>query len=550
MSKGRISKQQLEAIKARINMPDLVGEYTSDLKMASGNYKCPCLFHNETKPSMTVYDDHFHCYGCQKQGDCFSFIEEIEGVTFYEAVKKCAERAGIVIQEESDTPRPAGDDYTSKKAHTELHELATQFYTSTLTARTGQKALEYLNGRKVSQEMRELFRLGASPDAWDGLKRHLSSAKRLNKDAVNSRLLNKKKDHSYDAFRNRLMFPIQDMSGKIVAFGGRTLDDDAEGAKYINSAESDHFKKGRLLYGLFQSRKYITTSKKALLSEGYMDVIAMHQFGFQNTTAALGTAFGESHVNLLAKFCEEIILLFDGDPAGQKAAFKAATLILKKGLSCRVVLLPDGEDADSLLHRDGPEMMQWLIDTAPTGLQFCLEMIKTTDSPRRAIWWIKNFMANLEDAALRAFYIPEIVKSLQISEFEFRKWEECRVPEEIPPVVFPEPDENVITPHCLRVETDKAALEDLKADKPLLWGFIVNPEYVDVLKDSIPPLLKTDASRNFFDKLCAAGPELDMNLTFEEMTFLQSCKDEQLGGPTEVYQWYRKIKQLLKEEKC
>lgn len=540
MHKQHFSPKTLDHIKAKISIEDLVGEHR-ELKPCSGHYVCPCLFHQEAKPSMHVYPDQgsFHCFGCQASGDIFSFVQKFMGVSFPEAVEILAEKASIHLDRQDTAHMPQKASGPSRSKHIAIHRMATRFYLDTLQTE-GKAALGYLKKRGVSQQIIKQWQLGASPDAWSNLGFHLST--KYSKDEVLETGLVKPSKHgrTYDMFRNRLMFPIQDVAGNVLGFGARALSDD-EDAKYINSSESDHFKKSQLLYGLNFARQSISKTGKAIMTEGYMDVLSLHQYNFTNSVGVLGTAFGKGHIKAISSFCEEIILIFDGDAPGKAAAFKAATLVVQAGISCRTVLLPDNEDADSLLQKYGAGAMQSLIDAAPEGLDFCLELLKTTSSPRKAIWWLKDFFAELKDNRLRAFYIPTVAKKLELSEHEFRQWEECKDMDDLPEdVVFSEPDADVFTPNEI-IDQEADQLQQLNLDKHLLWGMVVNRNYLKKFGQSLSTYLKSDAGRFFIGRLADNLPH--EQFTRAERSFMDDCHNQ--AQKMDIMDWYKQIKQLV-----
>lgn len=550
MASSHYSRDLLDKIRVAVPLDSLVSEHV-ELRPSSGSLVCPCLFHSETKPSMHVYPDgHFYCYGCKAGGDVFDFVQLIEGVDFSEAVKRLAERANVPLGNQGLAKGKKAGRGLSRRDHVAITKKAAEFYHARLLSEEGKEARAYLlETRGITMAMVEAFGLGVSPDAWDALKAHLKMKGWAGWQALEARLITTKGKGLFDSFRNRVMFPIQAAGGAHLGFGGRTMNDD--GAKYINSADSPHFKKTKLLYGLHQARKAIRISNQAIITEGYLDVVCMHQFGFTNSVAVLGTAFGQDHAAMLTRMCDKTVFLFDGDAPGRQAAFKAATLTLQAGGACRVALLPDGEDADSLLQKQGRAALAKLLDAAPGALGFCLGFLQGA-APRRIVHWVKDFLAGLADPRLRAVFVPKIAQDLDLSEYELRTWEEAQPPcKDVPQVdleAMPmgQADEldDAPGPTAAPVQGEEDN-KDLEADEGLLWGFVVSPNYCDVFRGRDIPFT-TEGSKGFFLKLCAARKGEAIVMTSPEKRFYERCLDRhgQADG-AEIYGWYGDLKKRL-----
>lgn len=408
-------------VKAKLDMLELVGRYVNLRSSGSGRWVAPCPFHQETKPSFSVVPDKgfFHCFGCGASGDLIDFYCKINGLEFKEGLRQLAEMAGVELAWSK--PDPGAEKRRRQRLDSmSAHKLAQEHYRSNLEAPAGKTARDYIASRGLSPEVVESFGLGASLDAWHTLENHLKAQGFSQAKGVDAGLLvRNEQGRIYDRFRGRLMFPIQNLTGQVIAFGARTLTGDDP--KYLNSSESDIYVKGDNLYGLFQARRTMSQSQTALLTEGYTDVISLHQYGFTGACGVLGTALTESQVRRLGGFCSKVELVFDGDSAGRKAALRGAEMLLSGGLSCSVVLLPDGDDVDSLLQRDGAEAFQALRDKAADGLDYCLETIRAGFSPSQIMDWAKGFLKGLKRSDLRAFYIPRLAAGLSLSEAELRE---------------------------------------------------------------------------------------------------------------------------------
>ncbi|MDR2892660.1 MAG: DNA primase [Deltaproteobacteria bacterium] len=416
------SGSAVQAIKDRLNIVDIVRRYVN-LQQAGGNrWMGPCPFHQETKGSFSVNADEgfFYCFGCQAAGDIFDFYGRINGLDFKEALEQLAEEAGVALEARQRDPGEARARDLRREA-LKMHEAAKDFYRRNLESSQGRTCRDYLAGRQLDAKIVESFELGWSLGEWATLAQQLERIGFRKENGIEAGLLIRgDKGGVYDRFRSRLMFPIKNLSGQTIAFGGRIIAE-ADAAKYINSSDSPIYKKGDNLYGLFQARRSIAVKKAALLTEGYMDVLTLHQFGYQNACGVLGTALTPEQVKRLAGFCSDFELLFDGDGPGRKAALRACEMLLTRGLRCKVTLMPEGEDIDSLLKGGGPEMFENLRLAAPDGLTFCIRSLNEQYAPKDAIVWVKDFLGKLEQPALFSRFVSEFSKGLGFEESVLRK---------------------------------------------------------------------------------------------------------------------------------
>lgn len=408
------------AVKARANIAEIVGRYVN-LKPVGGRLVGPCPFHQETKGSFNVHPDKgfFHCFGCQASGDVIDFYCRINGLEFREGLERLAAEVGVDVGQARRDPR-AAKRRQERDACLAMHELADRYFRHVLATPAGAPAREYLDRRRVSPEMAEAFALGVSPAGWQGLADVLRSRGFSEDQGVLAGLLSAGKNgRVWDRFRDRLMFPIRDGGGRVIAFGGRTMGDGEP--KYLNSAETPIYTKGQHLYGLYEARPHMAKSRRALLTEGYLDVITLHQFGYGDACGVLGTALTPEQTKRLSGFASRVDLVFDGDPPGRKAALRAAQMFLSLGGGCRVVPLPDGEDVDSLLHAAGREGFDACLERAEDGLAFCLRVVRETYAPKEIAAWAVEFLTGLGDAALQSVFIPRVSSGLGLAERELRQ---------------------------------------------------------------------------------------------------------------------------------
>ncbi|MFP4168174.1 MAG: DNA primase [Desulfonatronovibrionaceae bacterium] len=408
----------IEEVKTKVDLVEVVSRYV-ELRQAGERWIGVCPFHQETKGSFSVNPElgFFYCFGCQAGGDVIEFYRRINGLEFKEALEQLAREAGV------STGARTGQSAQRKRKKTlflEMHDLAKHYFCSRLKGREGESARNYLRKRGVSADLEESFCLGWSPEQWHGLENFLLSKGYTRELGLESGLLGQgRKGTVFDRFRGRLIFPIISLSGHCVAFGARAIDGGEP--KYLNSRESEIYTKGEHLYGLSRARTSVSQKKEVFLTEGYLDVIALHQFGFTHSCGVLGTALTSGQVKRLGNLVRRVVLVFDGDGAGRKAALRSAEMILGQGLECLVVDLPEGEDVDSFLRENGKEALEGLKKKSLRGLDFCLRELNRDYSPRETMHWAKGFLNRLQDVTWRAYYIPRLAAELGLAEKEFRQ---------------------------------------------------------------------------------------------------------------------------------
>ena len=344
-----------------IDIADIIGEKVK-LRKTNRGFMGLCPFHSEKTPSFHVFSDTqtYYCFGCHEAGNIFSFVMKTEGLNFREALELLAARAGIKLQNYEGTSKT--------KTPNEILEFTAKFFTSNLVGSQGNAARAYMKRRNLNQNDITKFSLGYSLNSWDSLVNFLSRAGIDGKKIFELGLSLQGRHGFYDRFRGRLMFPIKDITGKIIAFGGRLID--GEGAKYINSPESEIYSKRKNLYLLNDARKSIREKKRVILVEGYMDAIRLHKAGFTETVASLGTSLTSEQAELLARFSDVCYICYDSDEAGQNAALKGMYILAENGLDVRVVAIPDGKDPDEFLTSNPPEKFEDVLrDSKPLILR-------------------------------------------------------------------------------------------------------------------------------------------------------------------------------------
>jgi DNA primase len=379
---GLIPPQKLEEIRAASDIVDVISGYLGPLKRAGANFVALCPFHREKSPSFNVNPGRqiFHCFGCHKGGDVFTFVKEYENLSFIEAVRRLAERARIVLEFE-DNPH-AKQQRGEKESLLHLHEeICKRWQTALANDAGGQIARDYLAKRGVSAEAVKLFRLGYAPDAWDDT---VNWAKSKSFDLAlveKGGLIIRKEgaDHFYDRFRGRLMFPICDEQGRVIGFSGRVLSGDEKTAKYVNSPETPIFTKGRVIFGLDKSRRAVADADCAIICEGQLDLIACFMAGVKNVVAPQGTALTADHCRILKRYGDEVVLCFDSDNAGQNAAVRSLDILLGSGLAIRVATVPAPHDPDSFIRAYGGPAFAQLIERAENFFDYYLNRLCATN---------------------------------------------------------------------------------------------------------------------------------------------------------------------------
>jgi DNA primase len=361
---GLIPDSFIEELLGRVDIVEII-ERRVPLKRAGREFQARCPFHEEKTASFTVspQKQFYHCFGCGAHGSAIGFLMNYEGLEFVDAVEELARHVGLQVpREASSQPRPSEDLYR-------VLESASSWYRDQLKEHP--EAIAYLKQRGLSGEIAAQFGIGYAPPGWDNLSGKHGSDSRQVELLKRAGLVSQGKSGFYDKFRHRIMFPIHDRRGRAIGFGGRALDDD--GPKYLNSPETELFHKGRELYGLYLARKSQAKLDRILVVEGYMDVVALAQFGFANCVATLGTATTPEQAELLFRAADEVVFCFDGDRAGRQAAWRAleATLPkLREGRQARFLFLPEGEDPDSMVRRQGGEAFSGLLDRAQPLSEF------------------------------------------------------------------------------------------------------------------------------------------------------------------------------------
>ena len=425
----RIPDAKIDEVRSASDIVDVISAYVN-LKKRGKNYLGLCPFHREKTPSFTVSAEKqmYHCFGCGVGGNVFTFVMEHDKVSFIEAVRSLAERTGIALPAERPEDRAQATE--TEALYTICRDAARYFHENLVSTVEGKLALEYFHHRGFSEETINLFGLGYAMNSWDGLVRFAE------REAIDLALLEKaglvvkREDPSgrdspagvYDRFRARAMFPILSASGRTIGFGARKMREEDPLGKYINSPETPIYNKSRNLYGLFQAKEAIRGNGSSILVEGYADLLSVYQAGIHNVVASSGTALTEEQILLLGRYARNVTLVYDGDSAGSKATIRGADLIIERGFEVRVAELPEGEDPDSFVRKEGGPAFQKLLDDAIPYLDFKWKsfqsqgLLNTPDGKTRAVRSIVETIGKMKDELKRNFYIKSVSERYGIYE--------------------------------------------------------------------------------------------------------------------------------------
>lgn len=414
----------VEEIKSRIDIIDLISEHV-DLKKAGQNYKGLCPFHSEKTPSFMVSPSKqiFHCFGCNKGGDIFAFVMNYENMTFHEALSFLSQKAGIKLENRSQKPEVRSG---LKESLFAIYKEALVFFQNNL--KNSKQALSYLKERGLNSETIERFSIGFSKNEKDSLFNYLKNRGFQQEHIKASGLVNFSENGTYDFFRDRLMFPIFDLQGRVIAFGGRLLSSSKNAPKYINSSDSLLFKKGESSYGLNIAKNPISQKAYSIIVEGYLDVVMCHQHNITNAIAPLGTALTSGQMKKLKRFSNKVLLIFDGDSAGISATKRSVELCYAEGMTAKILLLPQGEDPDTFLRRHGEDKFRKYMSKALSPVDFLLKIY--SKSKLDAVRNMLRLIIACPDSLQRDEAIKELAEKSKINELTIREELKNIIPKE------------------------------------------------------------------------------------------------------------------------
>ena len=514
----RFSEDYLRDVRDNNDIISLAGNYVQ-LKRAGSTYSCCCPFHSEKTPSCHFYPNtnSFYCFGCHMGGDVITFVKEIEHLDYVDAVKFLAERAGMSMPDDV-------DDKSAQKRRRllEINKAAGKFFHERLMSPEGKAGLDYLMNRGLSLHTIKRFGLGFAADDWHTLHMYMRGLGYSDFELADASLLSNNNNKFYDKFRNRVMFPIFDTRGNVVAFGGRTLGNDK--AKYLNSGETAVFHKGDMLYALNIAKN--TKADYFILCEGYMDVIAMHQAGFDSAVASLGTALTPQHANLLARLGKkEVILSYDSDAAGQNASSRAINLLANVGVHARVLKIEGAKDPDEFIKKYGGERFQDIIDKSGGAIDFQMDKLigdldlYTDDGKAQYLRRVVPFLAEIGNSLDRAVYIARAAKQTGIPQENISTAVESKVKSNKRKAKKEEQKSFLVTARDNINPTAVKLPREEKAERGIICFLFHNPEKYPDIQNALHGNFVTDFNKKVYDflaKLCQSGLQPDISAFNEE----------------------------------
>lgn len=556
-----IPEQVIQEIKYRNEIEEVIAPYVN-LKRRGKNLVGLCPFHNEKTPSFTVYPENgsFYCFGCGVGGDVFTFTKLIENLDYIEAVRLLAERSGVVL------PQDGYDDSMQRLKNTiyEINRESARFYHSFLMSEQGKWALDYLTGRGLTLQTIRHFGLGAAPDSWDALTHHLEAKGYTAADLLQANVIAQSaRGGYYDRFRRRVMFPIINIRGNVVGFSGRAMPgEDQKGGKYVNTADTPVYKKSENLFGMNFAKA--GCADRLILVEGNMDVISLHQAGFTNAVAALGTSFTAEQAKLISRYTKEIVLTMDADAAGQKAVRRAGEILKDTGLEVRVVVVPDGKDPDEFIRKQGAGRFAALIEGAVNEIEYRLLGLAgeiNTESDDGRLQYLSRaaeILADTPDEITRDLYIGRLCGQFGVSRTALenrvrelrRKSQERRRKKELNAVLMPRYSKDDVNPE--RRGFPRAAA----AEETVLAVLLRHPDLCATAAELLPPdAMLTSLNRRIYTRLleCAdEGRTLDVScfgdmLNAAETGYLVALQNGEKGRNNQLTVLKDSIQVILQE---
>ena len=526
-----IPQSFIEELKYRLNIEEVVSSYVP-LKRAGKNLKGLCPFHSEKTPSFTVFPDtnSYYCFGCGSGGDPITFIKNIEHLEYVEALRFAAQRVGLPM------PEDVKDDKTAeiKRRILEINRLSARFFYSALISQKGRAGYSYLRKRGLSDETIKAFGLGFAPDSWHDLCDFLIK-KGYTKEEIIAANMGRESDRGniYDLFRNRVMFPIIDLRGSVIGFGGRVLDD--RKPKYLNSPDTPVFKKTHNIFGLNIAKNQKDDS--LILTEGYMDTISLHAAGFKTAIATLGTALTSDQARLISSYAKEVIICYDSDEAGRKATERAVGIFSETGIKVRVLNLKGAKDPDEFIKKRGREAFREVLEKSLNSTENQIELLKKKydiDTEDGKLYFLKEFcllMAHIEDKLAAEVYISKVSLSLGISK--------DAIVEEVNSLkkkdFYREKKKFELTPPSRRMQDEEFSKDPqrqkyfkyAKCEDKLLLFLYKNPNSIPLIKEKLPPKAwATDSNREIYELMLSFYED---NISLDISSLAAYLKDEQVS---------------------
>ena len=488
---GKISARDIEEVKARVNIADVIGGYVALKPASAGSLKGLCPFHQEKSPSFNVrpLQGFYHCFGCGAGGDVYKFLQEMESLSFYEAVENLAQKASYTLTYEAGTNAP---DQGQKARIYEANLAASKYFAGQLGTDAASTGRDFLKSRGFDKSAAEIFGVGFAPKGWNNLVDHLKSLGFTEDELLLASLASRGERGLYDKFRGRLIWPIRDTSNQVIGFGARKLFDDDQGPKYLNTSETPVYHKSAVLYGIDLAKKEISKSQKVVVVEGYTDVMACHLAGVTTAVATCGTAFGDEHIRILNRMLSanvdnpaEVIFTFDPDEAGQKAAMRAFADADKFHANSYIAVGPDGLDPSDLRVQKGDEAVLLMIDSKKPIYEFAIKQkLKNFDlssvegrvGAARAAAYV---IATIRDSAMRSVYLREVSNWVNLDVSEVSALVDRAVKDKVVAAVAPMRQDIAAEPSTQAFEEPDLRDPTIRFERQLLEVLIQHPGEVD-----------------------------------------------------------------------
>jgi DNA primase len=488
---GKISARDIEEVKARVNIADVIGGYVALKPASAGSLKGLCPFHQEKSPSFNVrpLQGFYHCFGCGVGGDVYKFLQEMESLSFYEAVENLAQKASYTLTYEAGSNAP---DQGQKARIYEANLAASKYFAQQLGTEAATTGRDFLKSRGFDKSAAETFGVGFAPKGWNNLVDHLKTLGFTEDELVLASLASRGERGLYDKFRGRLIWPIRDTSNQVIGFGARKLFDDDQGPKYLNTSETPVYHKSSVLYGIDLAKKDISKSQKVVVVEGYTDVMACHLAGVTTAVATCGTAFGDEHIRILNRMLSanvdnpaEVIFTFDPDEAGQKAAMRAFADADKFHANSFIAVGPDGLDPSDLRVQKGDEAVQLMIESKKPIYEFAIKQklknfdLSSVEGRVGAARAAAQVIATIRDSAMRSVYLREVANWVNLDVSEVSALVERAIKDKVVAAVAPMRQDVVPEPAAQAFEEPDLRDPTIRFERQLLEVLIQHPADIE-----------------------------------------------------------------------
>jgi DNA primase len=488
---GKISARDIEEVKARVNIADVIGGYVALKPASAGSLKGLCPFHQEKSPSFNVrpLQGFYHCFGCGAGGDVYKFLQEMESLSFYEAVENLAQKASYTLTYEAGSNAP---DQGQKARIYEANLAASRYFAEQLGTDAATTGRDFLKSRGFDKSAAETFGVGFAPKGWNNLVDHLKTLGFTEDELVLASLASRGERGLYDKFRGRLIWPIRDTSNQVIGFGARKLFDDDQGPKYLNTSETPVYHKSAVLYGIDLAKKEISKTQKVVVVEGYTDVMACHLAGVTTAVATCGTAFGDEHIRILNRMLSanvdnpaEVIFTFDPDEAGQKAAMRAFADADKFHANSFIAVGPDGLDPSDLRVQKGDEAVQLMIESKKPIYEFAIKQklknfdLSSVEGRVGAARAAAGVIATIRDSAMRSVYLREVANWVNLDVSEVSALVERAVKDKVVAAVAPMRQDVAAEPAAQSFEEPDLRDPTIRFERQLLEVLIQHPAEIE-----------------------------------------------------------------------